>query len=339
MREGLVRLRHLVRVLALLHRAAAVLAGVEDLGGELVHHRLLAPAAAVGDEPADRERGAALGTHLDRHLVVGAADAPALDLEHGLHVVHRRLEDGHRVLAGTALDLLHRTVEDSLGGAALAPLHQGVDEARDERVLVDRVRRGFPLGDVLLSRHSNPSFNDAKRTRTRSLRRPPDAEGDRGATLLLAARLLGLGTVLRPAAGAAIHSGGVEGATHDVVPDAREVLHTPAADEHDGVFLEVVAFTRNVAGHFHPVGEPDAGDLAERRVRLLRGGRVDASAHPALLGGAFERRRSRLVHDPGPALADQLVQSRHSFPPWRWHRALTAQKMEVTGDQPEGSTG
>src|SRR5207302_2357205 len=41
-REGLVGLGHLVRVFALLHRVAAVVGGVDQLGRQLLVHRLLA---------------------------------------------------------------------------------------------------------------------------------------------------------------------------------------------------------------------------------------------------------------------------------------------------------
>ena len=80
-------------------------------------------------------------------------------------------------------------------------------------------------------------------------------------------------------------AGGVEGAAHDLVADAGKVLDAAAADEHDGVLLEVVALARDVGGDLHAVGEPDAGDLAQRRVRLLRRRGVDARADPTPLRG------------------------------------------------------
>src|SRR5512142_2615780 len=43
----------------------------------------------------------------------------------------------------------------------------------------------------------------------------------------------------------------VEGATDDVVANARQVLDPAAADEHDRVLLQVVALARNVGGDFH----------------------------------------------------------------------------------------
>src|SRR5690606_10671831 len=60
--------------------------------------------------------------------------------------------------------------------------------------------------------------------------------------------------------------------------------------------------------------QPDAGDLPERRVRLLRRGRVHARADPALLGVALERRCLLLLLHALPALADQLVDGRHTSP-------------------------
>src|SRR5687767_2978181 len=94
-----------------------------------------------------------------------------------------------------------------------------------------------------------------------------------------ASYLLGaLGAVLRTALAAVGDASGVEGSTDGVVTHAREVLDTTAADEDHRVLLEVVPFTRDVARDFHRVGETDAGDLAEGRVRLLGGRGVDAGA-------------------------------------------------------------
>src|SRR5207245_5379335 len=95
--------------------------------------------------------------------------------------------------------------------------------------------------------------------------------------------LLGLHAVLGAGLLAIRDAGGVERAAHDLVADARQVLDAAAADQHHRVLLEVVALARDVGGDLHAVGQPDAGDLAKRRVRLLRRGRVDACADPAPL--------------------------------------------------------
>src|SRR5947208_1434543 len=94
--------------------------------------------------------------------------------------------------------------------------------------------------------------------------------------------------VLRPAALAAIDAEGVERAADNVVAHARKVADAAAANQHDAVFLKVVLFAWDVGGHFLAVGEPDAGDLSQRGVRLLGGHGLDLKAHAALLRARFE---------------------------------------------------
>ena len=43
-----------------------------------------------------------------------------------------------------------------------------------------------------------------------------------------------------------IYAGGIERTAHEVITYTRKVLYTTAADEYDRVFLQVVAFARNV---------------------------------------------------------------------------------------------
>src|ERR671916_2154225 len=107
---------------------------------------------------------------------------------------------------------------------------------------------------------------------------------------------------------------GVERAADDLVAHAREVLHAAAAHEHHRVLLQVVADTRDVGGHLDAAGQPDAGDLAQRRVRLLRRRRVDARADSATLGRTLQRRSLGLLDLVLAALADQLVDRGHGWP-------------------------
>src|SRR3984893_17160450 len=71
---------------------------------------------------------------------------------------------------------------------------------------------------------------------------------------------------------------GVKRTADDLVADTRQVTDTAAAHEHDRVLLQVVSHARDVGGDFDLAPQPDAGDLAQRRVRLLGRGRVDARA-------------------------------------------------------------
>src|SRR5580692_11885326 len=57
--ERAVRVCHLVRVFALLHRVAAIVGGVHEFARQTAGHVLLAAAARGRDDPADRQRAAA----------------------------------------------------------------------------------------------------------------------------------------------------------------------------------------------------------------------------------------------------------------------------------------
>src|SRR3954451_6032804 len=85
--ERLVGLGHLVHVLTTLHRSTETVARVEDLICQSQRHRLLSTLPAVADEPADGESGRPARTHLDRHLIRGAADPARPHLELRLDVL------------------------------------------------------------------------------------------------------------------------------------------------------------------------------------------------------------------------------------------------------------
>src|SRR5262245_14778004 len=106
--------------------------------------------------------------------------------------------------------------------------------------------------------------------------------------------LRGLGAVSRARLLAVANAGGVQGAADDLVPDAGEVLHAAPSHEDDRVLLQVVADARDVGRDLDARGQTDAGDLSERGVGLLRGGRVDARADAAALRRALERWALRL---------------------------------------------
>src|ERR1700693_714643 len=107
---------------------------------------------------------------------------------------------------------------------------------------------------------------------------------------------------------------GIEHAAQDVVAHAREILHAPAADHHHGMLLKVMALARNVADHLEAVGQPHLGDLAQRRIRLLRGRGVHPGANAALLRRSLQRRHLVAALLPHSRLADQLGDRRHRVP-------------------------
>src|SRR4051794_21508651 len=134
-------------------------------------------------------------------------------------------------------------------------------------------------------------------------------------------RLLPLDAVLRAGLLAVAHAGGVERPAHDLVAHARQILDAAATHEHDGVLLEVVALARDVGGDLDAARDPDARDLAQRRVRLLGRRGVHARADPAPLRrgdlllaalAGLQARRGQLLGLRGPTLADQLRGRRHA---------------------------
>src|ERR1700756_5275903 len=120
-----------------------------------------------------------------------------------------------------------------------------------------------------------------------------------------------LGAVLRTALLAVLDALGIQHAAEDVVAHAGQILDAAAADHDHRVLLQIVALTRDVADHLEAVGQAHLGDLAKRRVRLLRGRGVDARADTALLRRLLQRGHllARLLNR--ARACDQLVDRRH----------------------------
>src|SRR3989338_5510141 len=66
-----------------------------------------------------------------------------------------------------------------------------------------------------------------------------------------------------------LHTFRIQDSPDDVVADSREVFHTSSADEHNRVFLEVVAFSHDVGIHLMAVRQAHTGNFPESGVRLL----------------------------------------------------------------------
>src|SRR5215470_3792518 len=132
-----------------------------------------------------------------------------------------------------------------------------------------------------------------------------------GMTLAMLGSLRTLGAILRTALLAVLDALGIQHAAENVVAHAGQVLDAAAADHDHRVLLQVMAFTRDVTDHLEAVGQAHLGDLAQRRVRLLRRRGVDARAHATLLRRLLQRRRllARLLHH--ARTCDQLVDRRH----------------------------
>src|SRR3990172_6269683 len=92
-----------------------------------------------------------------------------------------------------------------------------------------------------------------------------------------------LGAILGSPLAPAVDTGGIQTATHRVITHTRQILDSTTANQHNGVLLQVMTFATDVGRHFHTVRQSHTGDLAQRRVRLLRRRGIDARAYPTLL--------------------------------------------------------
>src|ERR1700736_1544813 len=210
-------------------------------------------------------------------LAASISSPTRLDLEHRRGVLQGRVEDLDRVLLGDLLDPVEGPVDDPLGGAPLAALHDDVDELSYALVCVHWVGQDDTLVNPGTPRH------------------------------LGLLRLLALGAVLRATLLAPLGAGRVEGAANDVVPDTGKVLDAAAADEDHRVLLEVVPDPGDIGGDLLAGGEANAGHLPKCGVRLLRRGRIDAHADAPPLRGALQRRCFRLLHQRLAGGSGQLV--------------------------------
>src|ERR1017187_4845627 len=282
MRKGLVGLGHAVYIVPFLDRSSTHVGGVVQFVRQFLAHALLRARPRVADDPAHSQRGPAVLRHLDRHLVVGPAHAPRLHFQQRLGVFYGLLESLERIVAGALAQLVHGLVEDPLGGLLLACPHHGIDELLHQGGVVDRVRRYFTNDGSSSSWHTFLRFGT-------------------------------LGSIFRPALPAVCHARGIQCAANDVVTHTGEILHAATANEHDRVLLQVVPDPGYISGYFDSVGQPDARDFPQRRVRLLGGGCIHARANSALLRAALERRAGGLPAWRLPPLTHKLVKRRHEF--------------------------
>src|SRR6516165_7543174 len=118
--------------------------------------------------PADAERLAPRGAHLDRHLVGSAADAARTYLDRGHHIVERLLEYGDRILPGFAFDDVERAIDNIFRHRLLAGMHHRIHEFGDDDVAKFGIRQNVAFIGPVAAGHFvtsfvSRSFKNAKR--------------------------------------------------------------------------------------------------------------------------------------------------------------------------------
>src|SRR3990172_989232 len=122
--EGLVRLGHAVRVVPAFDRRALLAVSVDYFGGQALRHGASLAGPRRAQNPAHGERELARWTDLQRYLVGGPAHAAGPHLKRRHDVADRPLEHLDRRGPWPPGGRLHLLVDDALGGALLATLHQ-----------------------------------------------------------------------------------------------------------------------------------------------------------------------------------------------------------------------
>src|SRR6185437_14584659 len=140
----LIRLRHLVCILAALDRGAGAVGRVAQFSRQLLTHGLSGTGARGANQPAHGQGHPPIPADLHRHLIGRTTDAPRLHLQGRGSVPHGQIEGVHGRAARLLLNLVHRSVEKSLRDGLFAALHQTVNELRDCLTSIARIRIQHP---------------------------------------------------------------------------------------------------------------------------------------------------------------------------------------------------
>src|SRR5690606_10514596 len=144
-------------------------------------------------------------------------------------------------------------IDDAFSSRLLAVLHERVHELGQNQIAELCVRNNVAFLSAVTTGHNSISL-------LRTLR-----------------------AIVRTALLAVLDALRIKNAAQDVVTNAWQVAHAAATDQDHGVLLQIVTFARDIRNHFALIGQANLGDLAQSRVRLLRGRRINARANAALL--------------------------------------------------------
>ena len=111
---------------------------------------------------------------------------------------------------------------------------------------------------------------------------------------------------------------GIESSANDVISYAGKVSDPAATNENGTVFLKVVSFARNVNRSFLLIRKTYSRDLTKRRVRLFGRSGGYRKANASFLRAMTHDRSLTLVLCRYSALLDELVDSWHFLPPYRF---------------------
>jgi hypothetical protein len=121
-------------------------------------------------------------------------------------------------------------------------------------------------------------------------------------------------SILRPSLFAIRYTHRIKGSANHVIANSRQVFHTPSSNQNNRVLLEVMAYAGNISCDLNAVGQPDARDFTQCRIRFLWGLCIDTRAYTSFLRRALEGRTGCLVLNSLAAFANKLIYCRQRLP-------------------------
>ena len=96
-----------------------------------------------------------------------------------------------------------------------------------------------------------------------------------------------------------------------MVAHTRQILHPPAAHQHNAVLLQVVALIGNVGDDLLTIGQAHLGHFPHGGVRFLGCTGIHLQTYPLAEGTILQSRRRAFLLNLLPPFADQLVNGWH----------------------------
>jgi hypothetical protein len=97
-----------------------------------------------------------------------------------------------------------------------------------------------------------------------------------------------------------------------MIANPGEVLDTSTANQHDGVFLQVVPDSRDISSYFYPINEPNTRNFSQRRIGFFGCRRVHPGTYTSALRTPLQSRTLRLITNLLSARSNQLIEGRQT---------------------------
>lgn len=103
------------------------------------------------------------------------------------------------------------------------------------------------------------------------------------------------------------------GSSDDLVSHTGKITDSTSPNQHDGVFLQVVPFARDINRDLFAIGKPDTTDLAKSRIGLFGGHGSDLQTNALFLWTLFQDGSLGELAFLFSSLSEKLINRRHSF--------------------------